>query len=132
MVAAFDLATGISVRARDYAILQGRYSALLAELIRVPSATDEGIKEWQARRVEIEAEEPPIFWAIEADCDNEICLLKGHHDRVVEIPWWRLAIGHYFRQDGLIRSGLNAFASERGLLLEHYIISSANYQLIQG
>jgi hypothetical protein len=102
VLGAFDLVTGISVSARDYAILQGKFASLLAEMTRVAAPTDEQIREWSARRIEIEAEEPSIYWVVEADCDNEIARMRGNYKATVPIPFWRYYTMHLFHQDGFV------------------------------
>jgi hypothetical protein len=102
VLGAVDLVTGISVSARDYAILQGKFSALLAEMTRIGEPSDEQVREWTARRIEVEAEEPAIYWVVEADCDNEIARMKGHHKATVKIPLWRYYTMHMFHHDGYV------------------------------
>jgi hypothetical protein len=100
VLAALDLTTGVGVLARDYAMLHGKFSSLLAEIAKVATPTLEQVLEWKARRIEIESEEPPIYWVVEADCDNEICLARGRREKAVRIGQWRRLFMHVLRQEG--------------------------------
>lgn len=54
------------------------------------------MREWNAKRFAIEADEPPIYWALEADCFNEV-LYARDRDRndLVELEWYhRLAMNY--------------------------------------
>jgi hypothetical protein len=99
LIGAFDLATGIPVAARNHAILQGKFSSLLADMARNRAPTIDDLGEWTASRLEIEAEEPPIYWVIEAHCYNEICHARGDRKRAVHIPLWRSLTGNISRHN---------------------------------
>jgi hypothetical protein len=77
LLGAFDLAYSPGSRARDHIILHQRFSSLLAETMRISVPSDQEIRNWTAERLRIEADEPPIFWALEKDCHNEVCFARG-------------------------------------------------------
>lgn len=68
---AIDLVFGLSDKARDHEFLMRRFSGLVARIRRSSSATPTDLLDWQAERIEIEADEPDVYWAVEAICYNE-------------------------------------------------------------
>lgn len=90
---AINLVWGLSHRARDHEILFRRFSELAISIrtaIIKKSANEELLAEWTQKRIDIETDEPPIYWALEADCDNEVRRAwgKGRDDELVPIDWW--------------------------------------------
>jgi hypothetical protein len=77
LVGAFDLVWAPGSKARDHLVLHQRFSALTTEILRTPNPSPRQIVEWSAKRVEIETDEPPIYWALERDCYNEVCHAWG-------------------------------------------------------
>jgi hypothetical protein len=77
LVGAIDLVWSPGSHARDHLVLHQSFSTLLAEMVRTTKPDADGLAEWRGRRVEIEANEPPIYWALEKDCYNEICRARG-------------------------------------------------------
>lgn len=95
LIAAVELVWGISHRARDHEILHKRFSDL-AVSIRTTLPSGEAYRGWLARRIEIESDEPPIHWALEADYDNEVRLARGRSD-LARIGWWPRLTMYYQR-----------------------------------
>ena len=95
---AINLVWGLSHRARDHEILFRRFSEL-AISIRTEANTEESYAKWQRKRIEIEADEPPIYWALEADCDNEVRHAWGRDKEMVPIDWWYRVTMNWFRHD---------------------------------
>ena len=56
--------------------------------IQTGEQTRENYDRWVAERYEIENDEPPIFYALEADCDNQVRRAWGRKKKMVEIDWW--------------------------------------------
>jgi hypothetical protein len=77
LIAAFDLVYAPGMRARDHMILNQRFTVLMADVFRAQSIDAGRIAEWKAQRILIEADEPPIYWALDKDCYNEICFALG-------------------------------------------------------
>ena len=76
VMSAFDLVVGYGHRANQHRDFKRRYCALERELGRVNSQFDiEGIR---GERLAIEAEEPPIFRALDAMCHNELLTAHGY------------------------------------------------------
>ena len=86
--AAIDLVWSLSLRARDHELLFRRFSELAITIRTTQSATENLYAKWIRKRIEIEKEEPAIFWALEADCDNEVRLAWGRDKELVNINWW--------------------------------------------
>lgn len=80
LLGAIDLVWAPGQRARDHLILHQRYSSLVASIARRLPDTAAEVGELKARRIEIENDEPPIYWALEADCYNEVCYALGRAD----------------------------------------------------
>ena len=87
LVAVAELVWGVSRRTRDHEILHRRFSDL-ATSIRPKPRTDEAYADWVSARIAIESDEPPIYWAVEADCDNEVRRAWGRDQELAQIGWW--------------------------------------------
>jgi hypothetical protein len=72
VLAAADLVFDLSTRARDHLLLHRSYSDLASDIRTKQEPTQDAYQSWLDRRIKIEAEEPPIYWALEASCDNEV------------------------------------------------------------
>ena len=85
ILAALDLVWAPSHRARDHELLFREFSALAIK-IRSAAEPDPGqYMGWAAERIRIETGEPPIYIALEADCDNEVKRAWGLDRELVEI-----------------------------------------------
>ena len=83
VLGALDLVWAPSHRARDHEMLFRAFSELA---IKVRSETeDPQYDEWVEKRIRIEADEPPIYTALEADCDNEVRRAWGKDKQLVHI-----------------------------------------------
>jgi hypothetical protein len=51
--------------------------------------------------LEIEADEPPIYWALDADCDNEVCVAWGKDKSagLVELTRIQRLLMNFYRID---------------------------------
>ena len=85
---AVNLVWGLSHRARDHEILFRRFSELAISIRTMPEETKEAYDKLMEKRIEIETEEPPIYWALEADCDNEVRRAWDRTKKMVPIDWW--------------------------------------------
>ena len=92
ILAAINLVWTPSHRARDHEMLFRRFSDLAIK-IRTTPASEDAYDGWVKERIEIETDEPPIFIALEADCDNEVRRAWGRTREMVRIrPWSRLTM----------------------------------------
>lgn len=87
ILAAINLVWAPSHRARDHEILFRRFSDLAIK-IRTTPASEDAYDGWVKERIEIETDEPPIFIALEADCDNEVRRAWGRTREMIKIGWW--------------------------------------------
>jgi hypothetical protein len=85
---ALDLVFGFSHRARDHEVLHKRFTDLAADLRTTASPTQEEVQRWERRRLEIEADEPPTYWALEASCWNEVAHAWGRSGSV-RLSFWQ-------------------------------------------
>lgn len=87
VVAAINLVWAPSHRARDHEMLFRRFSDLAVK-IRTEPISEGTYSEWEKERIEIETDEPPIYIALEADCDNEVRRAWGRTKKMVKIDVW--------------------------------------------
>ena len=97
-VAAGNLVWNPSHRARDHEILFRRFSDL-ATRVRTSEPTHANFNGWLGERITIETEEPPIYKALEADCDNEVRRAWGRDSQPVQIGWWARVTMNLLRHD---------------------------------
>lgn len=97
VLAALDLVWDIGVRAREHRFLHWRYAMLLAEIPAGMDAEAGAVERWRRQRLEIEAEEPPIYWALEADCYNEVCRALARDHGVLQIAHRKRLLMHLWR-----------------------------------
>lgn len=88
LCAAIDLVWGLSHRARDHELLFRRFSELAIAIRSMNEPTDDDLAVWTKKRIEIESDEPPVFCALEADCDNEVRRAKGRTNELAAIDLW--------------------------------------------
>ena len=99
-LAAVDLVWGLSHKARDHQLLRKKFSELAAEIEERGSEIDsETINAWRAKRIRIESDEPPTFWAVEHDCANEVAVAWGHNDHYVPLPLRKRLLMNWLRFD---------------------------------
>jgi len=82
IIAAFNLVWAPSHKSRDHEILFKRFSNLAVQ-IRTTQASEKAYGEWLKERINIETEEPPIYNALEADCDNEVRRAWGRDEKII-------------------------------------------------
>jgi hypothetical protein len=89
-----------ATQAKVHADLHKEFSALGADIAKTPRPTIRDLANWKARRIQIEADEPPTYWALETDCYVEECRALG---RPVlwncRITWVQRLLMHYIRFD---------------------------------
>ena len=83
-----DLVVGFSRRAETHQNFKRRFIALEQEL-----NAESDVEAVRQKRLTIEAEEPPIYRALDVLCHNELCLALGyrrkdHPDVFADIPWY--------------------------------------------
>lgn len=97
-----DLVFGYSQKARDHEQLYRRFVELGIKA-RQSAATDDGVQALTIERERIEADEPPVFWLLEADCDNETTIAWGldHKNGLVPLSWYHIWLMNFWRADAV-------------------------------
>lgn len=95
-----DFVFGYSHRARDHEALYRRFTDLSIKA-RSSSLDDSAITELENERDRIEADEPPIYWLLEADCDNETTIAWGLDQKngLVHLTNWQRGTMHFLRSN---------------------------------
>ena len=99
-LAALDLVWKPSHRARDHEMLFRRFSDL-AIAVRTGDESEENYGKWKKERITIEADEPPVYWALANDCYNEVTRLTNSPSDVVQIGRWYRWTMHLLRHAGI-------------------------------
>ena len=86
-VSTFNLVVGASDTARRHADLKRRFIDLEARMIIGPIDRD-AIVRWQADRLRIEADEPPIMRNLDRLCRNELALVLNMEHEVKPLSAW--------------------------------------------
>lgn len=94
--AAINLVWNLSHKARDHKELHRRFSDLLGQM-NVTEPSEVMLGEWTRERIKIEADEPPIFWAVEADCYNEVAAAWGRKKGQLDVGWVRWLFMNFLR-----------------------------------
>jgi hypothetical protein len=90
IVSAVNLVVGSSQRARKHDDLARQFSALEREMICDES--EEKLAYVKRRRLEIEAEEPPVMHVLNCICHNEQMRAEGYpKEHFASIHWWQRA-----------------------------------------
>ena len=99
VLATIDLVWGLSHKARDHEMLFARFSKLAID-IRTTTTPDKALyNSWVKERINIETGEPPIHWALEADCDNEVRRAWDRDKKMVKIGWWSRLTMNWLRHE---------------------------------
>ena len=96
-LAAIDLVWSLSHRARDHEVLFRSFSELAIQIRTTEDADQKAYDSWVKRRIEIETDEPPIYYALEADCDNQVRRAWGKTNELVKIGWFKHKLLHLVR-----------------------------------
>lgn len=94
--AAYNLVYSPGLNASRHRRLHDKFSDLAIE-IRTSEKSQENYNQWIACRLRIEQGEPAIFWALEADCDNEVRRAWNRDSKLAAIGWWFRATMYIFR-----------------------------------
>jgi hypothetical protein len=109
VLGALELVFGFSQRAKDHQLLHRRFTDLAADLLKLGEPTAQAVAALEARRLDIEADEPPVYWALEADCYNEVTIAWGREShglarmtlfRSLLKNWWRFESARSIQETG--------------------------------
>lgn len=96
VLAAVDLVYGLSHKARDHQDLHRRFTELAKAIRTTHQPTDADLDRWTRERLDIESDEPPVFWALEASCFNEVAMSRGHpRSEWVPLKQWQKLLMHW-------------------------------------
>ena len=92
---ALDLAFDVSAKARLHSSLKIKFVDLERAIIEIgwDSLTAGQIRSFNARRSEIERDEPPVLRCLDTICHNELCRADGIAERV-PVRWWQRMLQH--------------------------------------
>jgi len=72
-----DLVVGTAPAARDHAELRHRFLLLQIQIERSSEVPEElEVQDWKRERLTIEADEPPIYVALDLLCENEVAMAR--------------------------------------------------------
>ncbi len=101
LIGALDLVFQFSHKARDHQSLFQRFSELNVAVTTTEISTNKELDILVAKRLKIESDEPPIFWALEADCDNETAIAWGRDKSsgLIRLEWYQRLFMNFLRFD---------------------------------
>lgn len=92
---ALGLVVGTSARARRHSDLARSFVDLERAIVLAREIGGDELASFEARRLEIEAGEPPILRTLDLLCHNELARSMGREDAVVEIPRKKKLLAHF-------------------------------------
>ncbi|MEM9360447.1 MAG: hypothetical protein AAGB04_30080 [Pseudomonadota bacterium] len=102
VLGALDLVGGFSHKSRDHEVLHRRFVDLAAQIELGSSPTEKDLQVWKSKVLAIEADEPPIFWAVDQDCYNEIAVSWERPEYFRKMPPHRRLLKHFMRFDDVV------------------------------
>lgn len=98
VLGALDLVFAFSVKAQQHELLFKRFSILAKEIRSNSSPTEGDYQNWVNNRLDIESEEPTVYWAVEASCYNEVVVAWGRETSVElnRLGFWEGVLMHWW------------------------------------
>jgi len=99
LLSAADLVVGTADMAHVHHDLRRQFGGLEADIIGDIAPSAAILAAWEARRLAIEAHEPPVYVALDILCENELIRATGQHLRSTPphpLPWFKRATAHVF------------------------------------
>lgn len=98
VLGALDLVFGLGTKARDHHVLYRQFSDLARRARKIEGPAPAELEELRNERLAIEVDEPPIFWALETDCYDEVCRAWGRQpSQQHELRWYHRLLMHWLR-----------------------------------
>lgn len=95
VVSAVDMVIGSPRMARLHDDLKRRFIALETDMVRDPDSSDQALRAFQARRLEIETEEPSVLRTLDRLCHNELLRAMGYEEAAfIRIPAYQRLLSH--------------------------------------
>lgn len=94
--AALDLVWGFSRMACLHADLARRFIALEREMVLARHYTEEDLDKFTAKRLDIEADEPPVMRVLDSLCYNELTRAMGYSkEHFVRVRWYQRLLAQF-------------------------------------
>ena len=106
-----DLGIGTALKGRLHVDLARRFLELERAMTLVKSPTVEEVREYTAKRLFIEADEPPPLRILDALCHNEVMLALGHEQDELYYVSWPMRMQANFRS--MSAEGLQTIRAHR-------------------
>lgn len=91
-----DLLTNTASREVLHTDLANNFIELEQEMVAVKGRTEEDVRRWKQKRLEIEKKEPPKRAILDSMCHNELCRSMGYgEEECVDIKPWQRAIAQF-------------------------------------
>jgi len=100
LLSAADLIVGTADMAHAHHDLRRQFGELEADMLRDAAPSAATLAAWEARRLAIEAHEPPVYVALDILCENELIRATGQHLSNTPphpLPWFKRATAHLFQ-----------------------------------
>lgn len=97
VMSGLDLVVGTGHMARQHNDLRRRFCEMEADIARDPEPGAPTVAAWQARRLAIEADEPPTYVALDLLCENELARSYAHTStkpRAI-LPWYKVITAQF-------------------------------------
>ena len=106
VLAAIDLVWSPALLARKHEMLFRDFSDLAID-IRAKTPNDRAYKALDKKRLVLEKDEPPVYKALEAHCDNEVRRAWGRDSELVEIGCWSWLTMYVLRHDKVVYKSIS-------------------------
>lgn len=95
VVSTIDLVIGTTAMARLHTEIARRFIDLERELTLLKNPTDDDLRACTAKRLAIEADEPPVLRVLDILCHNELLLAMGYdRTELYHVPWYKRSLAH--------------------------------------
>jgi hypothetical protein len=89
-------------KAREHDLLRVQYKNLLDNIRLTPKPNPQDIYNWRTLRMNIQSQEPPVFWTVANDCYYDVARawdLNPHNlaEQRKNLPWLLRALSHWIR-----------------------------------
>ena len=96
IAAIIDLVTSTTVMARLHSDLARKFIELERKLVLMKAPAEDALIEVQSSRLQIEAEEPPIYRILDILCHNELIIAQGSdRSEIYVVPWYKRITAHF-------------------------------------
>lgn len=99
LLSSVDLVVGTSEMARRHNDLRRRYCLLEAAIQARPDPKPGDLGRWTEERLNIEADEPPVFGALDLMVENELirATFEPEKQKLIDVPWYKAITSHWLR-----------------------------------